>query len=115
MRRICIVVSARPSYSRVRSVLTALKAREDVELQILAVASAIVTRYGLVADQIRADGFTITEEVSSVIDGDGLRESALSTGVLLSQLSGIFSRLRPDIVVTIADRHETIATAIAAA
>jgi len=48
------------------------------------------------------------------VEDDTLANSALSTGLLLSQLAGAFERLRPDVVVTIADRHETLATAIAA-
>lgn len=113
-RKVLVVITARPSYSRIKSALVALKARPDVELQIVCAASALVTRYGRIVDQIRADGFTVNECVSSVIDGDGLSETALSTGVLLSGLAGAFQRLKPDVVVTIADRKETIATAIAA-
>lgn len=114
MRRVCVVITARPSYSRVKSVLTALKARSDVHLQIVACASAVVTRFGRIVDQIKADGFTVDAEVSSVVEEDSLSNSALSTGVLLTQLAGTFQRLKPDVVVTIADRHETLATAIAA-
>jgi UDP-hydrolysing UDP-N-acetyl-D-glucosamine 2-epimerase len=114
MRRVCVVITARPSYSRIKSALVALKARPDVDLSIVVAASAVVTRYGKVADQIEADGFEIAARVSSVVEDDTLANSALSTGLLLSQLAGAFERLRPDVVVTIADRHETLATAIAA-
>jgi UDP-hydrolysing UDP-N-acetyl-D-glucosamine 2-epimerase len=38
----------------------------------------------------------------------------LSTGLLTVQLGTVLAGLRPDCVVTIADRHETLATAIAA-
>jgi UDP-hydrolysing UDP-N-acetyl-D-glucosamine 2-epimerase len=74
----------------------------------------LVTRYGKVADQIEKDGFEIAARVSSVVEDDTLANSALSTGLLLSQLAGAFERIQPDVVVTIADRHETLATAIAA-
>src|SRR6185436_13692985 len=112
LRRIAVVVTARPSYSRIKTALDALKGR--AELQIIAAASAVVTRFGRIADQIKADGFDLTAEVSSVVEEDSLSNSALSTGVLLTQLSGLFASLKPDVVVTIADRHETLATAIAA-
>jgi UDP-hydrolysing UDP-N-acetyl-D-glucosamine 2-epimerase len=111
---VAVVITARPSYSRIRSVLTALQNRPDVELQIVACASAVVTRFGRVADQIAKDGFAIAETVDSVLDEDTLGNSAKSTGLLMLQLAGTLERLRPDVVVTIADRHETLATAIAA-
>lgn len=114
MRRVACVITARPSYSRIKSALASLRLRPDVQLRIVAAASSLVTRYGCVVDQIRADGFEIAAEVPSVIDGDTLADSALSTGVLLTQMAGTLDRLKPDVVVTIADRHETLATAIAA-
>jgi len=114
MRSVCVVITARPSYSRIKTVLVALKTRSDVELQIICAASAVVTRFGRIADQVKADGFTVDAEVSSVVEDDSLCNSAISTGLLLTQLAGAFARLKPDVVVTIADRHETLATAIAA-
>jgi len=80
----------------------------------VACASALVTRFGRVVDQIRADGFEVEAELSSVVEQDTLSNSALSTGLLTMQLAGTLERLKPDVVVTIADRHETLATAIAA-
>ena len=94
--------------------LDALKRRPDVELQIVAAASALLTRHGRVVDQIRADGFEVTAEVPCVLDGSGNRESAITTGLFTAQVATLFSLLKPDVVVTIADRHETLATAIAA-
>src|SRR5439155_24741177 len=40
---------------------------------------------------------------------------AKTTGLGLLELSTVFDNLRPEVVVTVADRYETIATAIAAA
>jgi UDP-hydrolysing UDP-N-acetyl-D-glucosamine 2-epimerase len=114
MRRVLAVVTARPSYSRIKSALVALRARSDVELLIVAAASALVTRFGRVVDEMRADGFDVAAEVSSVVEDDTLANSALSTGLLTIQLAGAFERLQPDVVVTVGDRHETLATATAA-
>ena len=114
MRRVCAVVTARPTYSRIRSALLALHARPDVELQVVAAASALVTRFGRVVDQMRADGLPIASEVSSVVEMDTLANSAQSTGLLTLHLAHEIERLRPDVVVTVGDRHETLATAIAA-
>jgi UDP-hydrolysing UDP-N-acetyl-D-glucosamine 2-epimerase len=49
-----------------------------------------------------------------VLEGENLVTSAKSTGIGLSELATVFDNLRPDAVVTIADRYETLATAVAA-
>ncbi len=113
-RKVCVVVTARPSYARVRTALEALKARKDVELQIIAVASTLLHRYGEVVRVMEADGFTINWRIHSILEGENLVTQAKSTAIGLTETATALDNLRPDVVVTIADRFETIATAIAA-
>src|SRR2546423_15197078 len=111
-RKVCVVITARPSYSRVRSVLTALRSRQDIELQIVVAASALLDRYGNVSKIIEQDGFSISGRAFTIVEGETLITSAKSMGLGVVELSTIFDTLRPDIVVTVADRFETLATAV---
>ena len=113
-RKICVVVTARPSYSRIRSALAAIKARPELELQLVVAASALLDRYGSAVQAIEHDGFRIDHKVYMVLEGENLVTSAKSTGIGLSELATVFDNLRPDAVMTIADRYETLATAVAA-
>ena len=113
-RKICVVVTARPSYSRVRKALEKIKEHEKLELQLVVSASALLSKYGNAIKYIEKDGFTITDKVYSIVDGENIVSSAKTTGLSIIELSSVFNRIKPDIVVTIADRYETIATAIAA-
>src|SRR5690606_37569835 len=61
------------------------------------------------------DGFEIKSKVFNVLEGENLTSMAKSTGLAVMELSTVFANLKPDMVVTIADRYETIATSIAAA
>lgn len=115
MRKVCVVITARPSYSRIRSALEALRNRDDVELQIVAAASALLDRYGSVVDEIERDGFAIASKVYMVLEGEQPSTMAKTTGIGMIELATALDNLRPDFVVTIADRHETLATAVAAA
>ena len=45
-KKICVLVTARPSYSRIKSALTAIQAHPDLELQLVVAASALLDRYG---------------------------------------------------------------------
>jgi UDP-hydrolysing UDP-N-acetyl-D-glucosamine 2-epimerase len=115
MRTVCVVVTARASYARIKTALDAIRSHEELELQLVVAASAILERYGDISEQIANDGFEIAERVYMVIEGENLVTSAKSTGLGLIELATVFDKLRPDIVVTIADRYETLATAAAAA
>ena len=114
MRKICVVITARPSYSRIKTLLTEINSNKNLELQLILGASALIQRYGSVIDIVEKDGFEISKKIYSSIDGDSPLISPKSTAILISELSSAFLTLKPDIVVTIADRYETIATSIAA-
>lgn len=113
-RTICIVITARASYARIKTVLQAVKDHPELELKLVVGASALLERYGPVVDIIRADGFEPDEVVYMVVEGENLVTSAKSTGLGIVELATIFDNMKPDIVLSIADRYETIATAIAA-
>jgi UDP-hydrolysing UDP-N-acetyl-D-glucosamine 2-epimerase len=113
-RKICVVVTARPSYSRIRTALHAIHQHPDLELQLVVAASALLERYGHAIQAIERDGFPVAARVYMVVEGENLVTSAKSTGLGLVELATVFDNLAPDAVVTIADRYETLATAVAA-
>ena len=114
-RKICAVITARPSYSRVKTALQAIKDHPDLELQLVVAGSALLDRYGNAVNFIERDGFTINEKVFIVLEGENKTAMAKTTGLGVMELANVFYNLRPDAVMTIADRFETIAVSIAAA
>jgi UDP-hydrolysing UDP-N-acetyl-D-glucosamine 2-epimerase len=114
MRKVCVVITARPSYARIKTVLQSIEAHPDLQLQLIVAASALLERYGEVVNVIRADGFKPDAVVYMVLEGENLITTAKSTGLGVVELATIFDNIRPDVVISVADRFETIATAIAA-
>lgn len=114
-RKVCVVVTARPSYSRIKTALRAIEQHPDLELQLVVAASALLDRYGSAINFIKEDGFKIAAQVYMVLEGENPATMAKTTGLGLMELSTCFDNLKPDVVVTVADRYETLATAVAAA
>lgn len=114
-KRICVVVASRANYARIKTLLEAVRDRDDLELQVIAAASALLERFGGAVDVMQQDGFEPAATVRLIVEGENPVTMAKSTGLGLLELPTVFEMLEPDIVVTVADRFETIATAIAAA
>src|SRR3984893_3213631 len=114
LRKVCVVVTARPSYSRIKTALEAIKAHTDLDLQLVVGASALLDRYGTAARYIEEDGFEIAARVYIVREGETRATMAKTTGLGLLELATVLDNLKPDVVVTVADRYETLATAVAA-
>lgn len=114
MRKICVVVNSRANYARIKTVMREVKARPDLVLQLVVGASALLSRFGAVLEVIETDGFRAAATMHTVIEGDTPATMAKSTGLAIIEFTTILEALKPDIVLTVADRYETMATAISA-
>ena len=107
------MVASRANYGRVKHLMKAVRDSESLELQLIVGASALLYKFGRVIDVIRQDGFEPDYEIHYLVEGENLATQAKSTGLGIIELSTAFGILKPDVVVTVADRFETMATAIA--
>lgn len=113
-KKICVVLGSRANYGRVKSVMKAIKLHPELTLQLVCSSSANLERYGNVADIVVKDGYEIHRKLYNLTEGENLITQCKTVSSALSDLSNVFNDLSPDAVITVADRHETIATAIAA-
>ncbi|NDJ78817.1 MAG: UDP-N-acetylglucosamine 2-epimerase (hydrolyzing) [Chloroflexi bacterium] len=114
MRKVCVVIGSRANYSSIKSAMRAIQEHPDLELQVVAAASALLDRYGSVVDLIEQDGFKPQSRVFMLVEGETPATMAKSTGLGLMELPTIFEQLQPDVVLTVGDRFETMATTLAA-
>lgn len=115
MRKVCVVVGSRANYSSIKSAMRAIQAHSDLQLQVVAGASALLDRYGSLVDVVERDGFRPVARLFMLIEGETPTTMAKSTGLGLLELPTVFEQLRPDVVLTVGDRFETMATTVAAA
>lgn len=111
-RKVCVVVNSRANYGRIKTVLAAIERHPALKLQLVVGASAMLHRFGKVIDVIRRDGFNPDAVIYSIVEGENLTTMAKSTGLAIQELTTLFENIKPDIVLTVADRFETMATAI---
>lgn len=114
-RKVAVVVTARPSYSRIRTFLEANRANPgNIDIGVICAASALSDMYGNVFEIIKNDGHKIDFHLHCLVTGNEPISMAQTLSNFTSQLSSYFFHNRPDAVITIADRYETLGTAISA-
>jgi len=106
-------ITARASYSRIRTVLEGF---EDIGLRygVVCLASATEVQFGNIADLVAADGFRVVRRLSTQLASATGITSVKTTALGLMSTADIIDAEKPRAVISIADRYETIATAIAA-
>ena len=113
-KKICVLVNSRANYARIKSLLIEIKKNKKLALQLILGASSLIDRFGSIQNNILKDGFKINKKVFSIVEGNNLETMAKSTGLGIVELSSIFENTKPDMVLTVADRFETLSTAVAA-
>lgn len=114
MRKILVVIGSRANYGSIKACLKAINKHNDLQLILVVGGSAVLDKFGNVSENIINDGFKIDEKIFYLLEGGDNLSMAKSTGVALIELANSFSRLKPDLVLTIGDRYETMATVLAA-
>jgi len=113
-KKIAIVIGSRANYASIKSVMREIIKRDSLELLLFVGASALLDKYGNVSAIIEKDGFSITEKFYILVEGETPQTMAMSTGLGIIKITELFMNHKPDIVITIGDRFESISTAVTA-
>lgn len=118
MRKVCCILVDRANYGRMKSVMQAIDARDDLELQTICAGSMLLPDHGQggvrPVDIVKRDGFSVDGEVWCEIRGSTLGTMADSIGYAIPLFGAHLERLNPCIVAVIGDRYEALAAVIAA-
>ena len=109
-RRIAVFTGNRAEYGLLSPVLQAISHDPALTLQLIVGGAHLDATYGRTRDEIVADGFEISAEVSAGLGKDTAR--AIGEGVLA--IADVLDDLKPDILLVYGDRFEAFAALIAA-
>jgi UDP-N-acetylglucosamine 2-epimerase (non-hydrolysing)/GDP/UDP-N,N'-diacetylbacillosamine 2-epimerase (hydrolysing) len=110
-RKIAVVTSSRADYSHLYWPLRDLSAHPSVDLRIVAMGPHLSPEFGLTVQEIEKDGFPIEARVECLLSSDSDIGMAKTIGVATLSLADLLGRLRPDVLLLIADRYEMLAPA----
>ncbi|HEV8160125.1 MAG: UDP-N-acetylglucosamine 2-epimerase (hydrolyzing) [Acidobacteria bacterium] len=113
-RKIAVVTTSRADYGHLYWTLKELENRPQINLQLIALGAHLSPAFGNTCQEIEADGFTIDERVECLLSSDTDVGMAKTIGVAAIGLADVLGRIRPDILLLIADRYEMLAPAAVA-
>ncbi len=108
-REIAVVTTSRADYSHLYWPLRELSAHPDVELNIIAMGAHLSPEFGATLQEIERDGFRIAERIECLLSSDTDVGMAKTIGVATLSLADALGRMRPDLLLLIADRYEMLA------
>lgn len=115
MRKIIAVTGIRSEYDILYSVLKAIRDHSLLELGVVITGAHLSDSYGNTKALIYNDGFPISDEVESLLDADSPSSRVKGLGIQLQGLVQTVVREKPDILLALGDREESVATALVGA
>lgn len=110
-RRVAVVTTSRADYGHLYWVLRDLEAHPAIELKLIATGAHLAQEFGAAVREIESDGFVIDERIECLLSSDSDIGMAKTIGVATLGLADALGRLRPDLLLLIADRYEMLAPA----
>jgi len=114
-RKICIVLTTRGNYAKMKSVITKVLEDQDLELQLVLGGMVVLEKYGRILDTIKDLDLQVQRNINFVIEGETLLTMTKSAGLAVNEFATVCEDLKPDLVIVIADRFECLSIAMAAA
>lgn len=107
-RTIAAVTSSRADYSHLCWVLRELAAHPEIELRIVAMGPHLSPEFGTTVNEI---DLPVDARVECLLSSDSDVGMAKTIGVAVLGLADCLARMRPDLLLVIADRYEMLAPA----
>lgn len=114
MRKIAVFTGTRAEYGLLYWVMRGLQESAEVNCQIFVGGMHLSQEFGYTVDQIENDGFQITDRFEFLLSSDSAVAVCKSMGLALISAAEAFSRHKPELLVLLGDRFESLAVAQAA-
>jgi UDP-hydrolysing UDP-N-acetyl-D-glucosamine 2-epimerase len=113
-RKICFVTGSRADFGLLIWPMRAIQQTKGLSVQLIATGMHLSPEFGYTIANIGDEGFEVDETVESLLSSDSGVGIAKSVGLGVIGFADAFARLKPDLVVVLGDRYETLAAAQAA-
>lgn len=113
MRKVYFLTGIRSEYDILAPVISAVDAEPTLEPGVIVTGGHLSGRLGESLSQIEADGFDIVAQIDSLLASDGLAGRVKGAALQLAGMTDLFSQSRPDFLVVMGDREESMTGALA--
>jgi len=113
-KKICIIITTRGNYAKMKGVMHEILSNDELELQLILAGGVILDRYGFSGEGLVNGNFNVNRMIHFMVEGENPVAMAKSAGMAVIEFSTAFEDLKPDVVIIIADRFECLSIAMAA-
>lgn len=112
MKKICVLTATRAEYGLLKNVI--LKLQKHFDVKVIVTGMHLSQEFGLTYKEIERDNIKIHKKIEILLSADSESAVSKSMALALISFSDYFATEKPDYLLLLGDRYETLAVAIAA-
>lgn len=113
MKKIAVITVSRADYGIFYPILKEINKDKNLKLQLIVSGSHLSYNFGYTIKDIEKDGFEINDKVEMLLSSDEPSSISKSIGLGIIGFAKSYELLKPDILMLLGDRFETLAAAVA--
>lgn len=113
-KRIAVLTATRAEYGLLKPVIEALNRCEDFQPEVVVTGAHMSPEFGLTYQEILDDGIAIDKKIEMLLSSDTAVSISKSMGLAMISFAEYFDESRPDALLVLGDRYETLAVCCAA-
>lgn len=111
MKKISILTATRAEYGLLKPLIIALKETKLFDVRLVVTGMHLSPEFGLTYREIESDGIEIDDKIEILLSADTPSSISKSMGLAMISFADYFERLKPDMLILLGDRYETLAVA----
>ena len=114
MKKICVLTATRAEYGLLKPIIQKLMKEPEYDVCVAVTGAHLSPEFGLTYKEIEKDGIVIDEKIEILLSADTPSAITKSMGLAMISFADYFGRAKPDLLVVLGDRYETLAVCCAA-
>ncbi|GAA0787491.1 UDP-N-acetylglucosamine 2-epimerase [Roseibium denhamense] len=113
-KRVFFLTGIRSEYDILAPVIDAVDRTDGLETSVIVTGAHLIEKFGHSVQQIEADGRDIVTRIRSLPETDSLSSRVHGAATQIAGMADLFAEKRPDFLVVMGDREESITGALSA-
>lgn len=114
MKKIVILTSTRAEYGLLAPIIKKMSKNSQIDVCVVATGTHLSPEFGMTVNEIKNDGVKVDKEIDILLSSDTPVAISKTMGLAMIGFGDYFAESKPDALMVLGDRYETLAVCIAA-
>ena len=114
MKKIVILTSTRAEYGLLAPIIKKMSKNSLIDVCVVATGTHLSPEFGMTVNEIKNDGVKVDKEIDILLSSDTPVAISKTMGLAMIGFGDYFAESKPDALMVLGDRYETLAVCIAA-